>query len=67
MNKNKVMLNKDAERAFFRIGDETLEQVQEYNYLGQMVKADPNNEKEIRCTIGLGWGAFGKQIRYLYP
>ncbi len=43
------------------IGNEALELVEEYTYLGQMVKANPAHEKEIRRRIGMGWSAFGKQ------
>lgn len=53
-NKNKVMLNKHAELVFFSIGDETLEQIEVYNYHGQLVSADPNHEKEVRRGIGSG-------------
>ncbi len=42
------------------IGNEALELVKEYTYLGQMVSANPAHEKEIR-RIGMGWSAFGKQ------
>ncbi len=42
------------------IGNEGLELVEEYTYLGQMVSGNPAHEKEIR-RIGMGWGAFGKQ------
>ncbi len=43
------------------IGNEALELVEEYTYLGQMVSANPAHEKEIRRRIGMGWSAFGKQ------
>ncbi len=43
------------------IGNEGLELVEEYTYLGQMVSTNPAHEKEIRRRIGLGWSAFGKQ------
>ncbi len=42
------------------IGNEALELVEEYTYLGQMVSANPAHEKEIRRRIGMGWSAFGK-------
>ncbi len=43
------------------IGNEALELVEEYTYLGHMVSANPAHEKEIRRRIGMGWSAFGKQ------
>ncbi len=42
------------------IGNEALELVEEYTYLGQMVSANPAHEKEIR-RIGMEWSVFGKQ------
>ncbi len=43
------------------IGNEALELVEEFAYLGQMVSANPAHEKEIRRRIGMGWSALGKQ------
>ncbi len=43
------------------IGNEALELVEEYTYLGQMVSGNPAHEKEIRRRIGMGLSAFGKQ------
>lgn len=37
MNKSKLMLNKRAGSTLFSLGNEMLEQVEEYNYLGQVV------------------------------
>ncbi len=44
-------------------GNEALELVEEYTYLGQMVSANPAHEKEIirRIGMGMGWSAFGNQ------
>ncbi len=41
------------------IGNEAIELVEEYTYLGQIVSTNPEHEKEIR--IGMGWSASGKQ------
>lgn len=60
MNNYKVMMNKHAESALFRICNKTLDQVEEYNYLGQMASADPNHEREIPRRIGMGWEGVGK-------
>ncbi len=43
------------------IGNEALELVEEYTYLGQVVSVNPAHEKEIRRRIRMGWSAFGKQ------
>ncbi len=43
------------------IGNEALELVDKYTYLGQMVSANPAHEKEMRWRIRMGWSAFGKQ------
>ncbi len=43
------------------IGNEALELVEEYTYIGQTVSANPAHEKEIRRRIRMGWIAFGKQ------
>lgn len=37
-----------------------LEQVDDYNYDGQMVSGDTNHQKEIGRRINMGWIAFGK-------
>lgn len=39
------MINKHAKSTLFSIGNEMLEQVGEYDYLGQVVNTDPNHEK----------------------
>lgn len=49
----------------FSIGNETPDQVEEYNYLGQAVSADSNHEKKIRRGIGMGWGALGKHSQIM--
>ncbi len=43
------------------IGNEALELVEEYTYIGQMASANTAHEKEIRKRIGMGWSAFGKK------
>ncbi len=42
------------------IGNETLERVEKYIYLGQTVSANPAYGREIKRRIGMGWSAFGK-------
>lgn len=64
-NKSKVMINKHAECVLFSIGNDTLEQVEGYNHLGQVVGADPNYEKELWCRIGMKWGTLGKHSQIM--
>lgn len=55
-------MNKHAESNLFSTCNETLDQkLGEYNYLGQV----PNQEKEIRRRIGMGWGALGKHSKMM--
>ncbi len=61
MKKTKIMYNKHLILRQIMVGKEALELVEEYTYLGQMVSANPADEKEIRRRIGMGWSAFGKQ------
>ncbi len=61
MKKTKIMYNKHLIGRQVMIGNEALELVEEYMYLGQMVSANPAHEKKIRRRIGMGWSAFGKQ------
>lgn len=42
------MRSKHTKNVLFSLGNETLEQVKENNFLGQMVSAGPNHEGEIR-------------------
>ncbi len=42
------------------IGNGTVELMDKYTYLGQIVSANSAQEKEIRRRIGKGWGAFGR-------
>lgn len=60
MSKSKVILNRHAESIPFSLGNKTLEEVGQYDYLGQVLSADSNHEKEIGCRITLGWRAFSK-------
>ncbi len=61
MKKTKIMYNKRLIGRQIMIGNEALELVEKYTYLGQMVSANPAHEKEIRRRIGMGWSAFAKQ------
>ncbi len=61
MKKTKIMYNKHLIGQEIMIGNGALKLVDEYTYLGQMVSANPEHEKEFRRGIGMGWSAFGKQ------
>lgn len=65
MNKSNVMINKHVERALFSLRNEALERIEEYTYFGQVVRADPNHERELRCRTGMSWSALGKQCQIM--
>ncbi len=48
MKKIKILYNKHLIGRQIMIGNEALELVEEYTYLGQMISANPEHEKEIR-------------------
>ncbi|KAK8769019.1 hypothetical protein V5799_014511 [Amblyomma americanum] len=54
MHKIKIMFNSLATEQKFKIGSEVLEVVKEYVYLGQVVSADPYNEREVTRRIRMG-------------
>lgn len=54
VHKCEVMIIKHDKSAHFGVENATLEQVEEYNYLGQVVSARPKHVKEIRCRRGKG-------------
>ena len=44
-----------------KVGDEVIERVDSYVYLGHKLKLGLDNQTaEIKRRIGLGWAAFGK-------
>ncbi len=53
MKKTKIMYNKHLIGLQIIIGNEALKLVEEYTYLGQMVSANPEHEKEIRRRKGI--------------
>ena len=59
--KTKVMFNNLTQPMQIKIENEEIEAVQEYAYLGQIIKANPDSSCEIKRRIGMGWSAFGKQ------
>ena len=63
--KTKVMFNDKAQGRVIRMDNETLEVVEEYNYLGEILKLTRDNEHEIKRRITLGWKAFGRQSKIM--
>lgn len=64
-SRSTVMIDEQAERALFNLGNAMLEQIREYNYLGQVFSADPNHKKAIRHRIEMGWGALNKHSQIM--
>lgn len=61
MDKTKIISNVHVTPISVKIGDSTLEIVDYYIYLGQIIQLDRANfEKEVNCRIQLGWVALGK-------
>ncbi len=61
MDKTKIMSNARVVPTPLKVGDTTLEVVDNYVYLGQTVQLGRSNfEKEVNHRIQLGWAAFGK-------
>ena len=61
MDKTKVMSNVHVAPVPVVVGNDTLEVVDHYTYLGQIVQLGRSNfEKEVARRIQLGWAAFGK-------
>lgn len=59
-NKTKTMTNTDENTAI-TMGENTIEQVGEYIYLGQLIKLNKENQTaEIKRRVRLAWAAFGK-------
>lgn len=56
-------MSKHTESALFSICNETLEQLEDYNYLGQVVCADYKHKNEIQHRIGMDWGALANPPR----
>ncbi|WP_440994831.1 hypothetical protein [Cysteiniphilum litorale] len=57
--KTKVMFNDKVSKKVIQIDGETLEEVDEYIYLGQIIKLEKDHDSEIKRCITIGWKAFG--------
>ncbi len=60
MKKTKTMFNKFITKKQIYIQQTEIEEVEEYVYLGQLVRIDHNQYDELRIRIRSGWSAFGK-------
>jgi hypothetical protein len=60
MKKTKIMFNEYINKRVIKIDNDVVEHVEEYVYLGQLVKMDSDKTDEIKRRIAAAWGAFGK-------
>ena len=58
----KVMCNSVVNKMDISINGRKIEEVNSYIYLRQTVTKDYDQEKELRCRIGLGRTTFGKLL-----
>ncbi len=59
LKKTKEMFNNQLAGQQIIIGNETVERVKEYIYLGQAISANSAQDTEIK-RISMGWTAYGK-------
>ena len=60
LNKTKIMWNQYTQERPITLENPNIEQVHEYNYLGQPVHSDDKQEHEILKRIKTGWRTMGK-------
>ncbi|CAK1584698.1 unnamed protein product [Parnassius mnemosyne] len=66
MDKTKIMFNVHVTPMPVVVGNTKLEVVDEYVYLGQIVRLGKSNfDREVNRRIQLGWAAFGK-LRHIF-
>ena len=53
-----ISKDKTEKRFSLKIGDETIKQVQRFNYLGSMITKDAKCDQKIRKRIGMAKTAF---------
>ena len=59
--KTKVMANKFVtDKTRITVQGTEIEEVDQYLYLGQMIRSDGSQETEIKRRIALGWQAFSR-------
>ena len=66
VGKTKLMTN-DIPDYIFKIGDEPVEYVQEFTYLGQLISFHERQDKEIAKRIQNAWKQFWRLKNYLVP
>ena len=65
MNKTKVMFNPCCTKEQIVVGEQVIEEVEEYTYLGQSIAFNKDLDREIKRRISLGWAAYGKHKNIL--
>ncbi|CAG9114637.1 unnamed protein product [Plutella xylostella] len=66
MDKTNVMSNEHVSSSPVTVGGVTIEVVDQYPYLGQVIRLGKSNfDKEVARRIQLGWAAFGK-LRHIF-
>ena len=65
MNKTKVMFNPCCTKEQIVVGEQVIEEVKEYTYLGQSIAFNKDLDREIKRRISLGWAAYGKHKNIL--
>ena len=65
MSKTKVMFNPYCIKEQIVVGEQVVEEVEEYNYLGQIITFNKDMDKEIKRRISLAWAAYGKHKNIL--
>ena len=65
MSKTKVMFNPYSIKEQIVVGEQVVQEVEEYNYLGQTITFNKDMGKEIKRRISLAWAAYGKHKNIL--
>ena len=60
LNKTKIMCNQYTQERQLTMENHNIEQVHEYNYLGQLVHSDGKQEHEINKRLKTRWRTVGK-------
>lgn len=60
VKKTKLLANRSFDHAPLKIDGETIEEVTEFIYLGQLISYPRDHSREIRRRIQAGWSAFWK-------
>ncbi|KAG1658687.1 Ubiquitin-related modifier 1 [Nymphon striatum] len=60
LSETKVMFNRNVEIQPIMTGNVSMDQVDRYTYLGQLISIHRDWEPEVRRRVALGWQAFGR-------